>query len=55
MILIAVGASPGALADRLEAGSWRVELPDVSVDELHRAVEVFLAKETVEVEEPGSD
>jgi radical SAM-linked protein len=45
-----VEATPGALADRLEASDWLVELPGVDEAELRRAVEVFLASTTVEVE-----
>ena len=45
-----VVASPGALADRLEAGQWRVELPGVAPQDLEAAVAAFLATDTVEVE-----
>jgi radical SAM-linked protein len=45
-----VVASPGALADRLEAGKWEVELPGVAVAEAETAVGGFLGREVVEVE-----
>jgi radical SAM-linked protein len=45
-----VVAGPGALAERLQAGAWLVELPGVDPDELAEAVEAFLARDTVEVE-----
>ncbi|HSS68874.1 MAG TPA: TIGR03936 family radical SAM-associated protein [Nocardioidaceae bacterium] len=45
-----VVSSGGALADRLEAGSWEVELPGVAVDDARAAVAEFLARDVVEVE-----
>jgi radical SAM-linked protein len=47
-----VEARPGAggLADRLEASTWRVELPGVPPDALRAAVNAFLAAERVEVQ-----
>jgi radical SAM-linked protein len=39
----------GSLADRIDAASWRVELPGVEPADLARAVEAFLARESVEV------
>ena len=39
----------GSLADRIDAGVWRVELPGVDPAELARAVEALLARDTVEV------
>lgn len=49
-ILDVVIASPGALADRLEAGVWTVELTGVPVAEAEDAVAEFLSREDVEVE-----
>ena len=40
----------GSLADRIDAATWRVELPGVSPAELAPAVEAFLAAEVVTVE-----
>lgn len=45
-----VEASPGALADRLEASLWRVELPGLTEDDARAAVATFLARDVVEVE-----
>jgi radical SAM-linked protein len=45
-----VVASGGALADRLEAGVWKVELPGVPVEIAQAAVDAFLARDAVEVE-----
>jgi radical SAM-linked protein len=44
----ALGA--GSLADRIDAATWRVELPGVAPAELARAVEAFLAADVVTVE-----
>jgi radical SAM-linked protein len=49
-VLDAVEATSGSLADRIDAGSWRVELPGVDADEARRAVEAFLATAEVPVE-----
>jgi radical SAM-linked protein len=50
-VLTAVeAAAGGSLADRIDAGSWLIELPGVDVDELRRAVELFLAADEVPVE-----
>jgi len=49
-LLDVVQAGPGALADRLEASRWVLELPGVSAAELRGAAESFLAAESVEVE-----
>ena len=45
----AVEAGPGALADRLQASVWRVELPGVAPEALAAAVAAFLAESEVEV------
>ena len=45
-----VVATPGALADRLEAGQWTITLPQISPDEAAGAVAAFLARESIEVE-----
>ena len=44
-----VEAGPGALADRLTASVWRMQLPGVSADRLAAAVRTFLAADRVEV------
>ena len=40
----------GSLADRIDAATWRVELPGVAPADLARAVEAFLAADVVTVE-----
>ncbi|ADB74305.1 TIGR03936 family radical SAM-associated protein [Geodermatophilus obscurus] len=45
----ATGGS-GSLADRIDAATWRVELPGVPLAELAPAVEAFLAADVVTVE-----
>jgi len=45
-----VEAGPGALADRLQASRWRIELPGTSDAEAADAVRTYLAAERVEVE-----
>ncbi|MGR6962990.1 TIGR03936 family radical SAM-associated protein [Geodermatophilus sp. URMC 61] len=40
----------GSLADRIDAATWRVELPGVALAELAPAVEAFLAADVVTVE-----
>jgi radical SAM-linked protein len=42
--------SGGSLSDRINAGSWTVELPDVDPEKARRAVEAFLAAAEVPVE-----
>ncbi|MFN8076076.1 MAG: TIGR03936 family radical SAM-associated protein [Kineosporiaceae bacterium] len=49
-VLEVVEARPGALADRLEASDWLVELPGADAAAVASAVEAFLAAGTVEVE-----
>jgi radical SAM-linked protein len=49
-ILEIVEARGPALADRLQASHWVVELPVAAADELAEAVRAFLAREAVEVE-----
>jgi radical SAM-linked protein len=49
-VLEVVEAGPGALADRLEASDWVVELPGADVGALREAVAAFLARDVVEVE-----
>jgi radical SAM-linked protein len=48
-ILDVVVAGHGALADRLQAGQWRVAMPGVGVAEATAAVTRFLAAHAVEV------
>jgi radical SAM-linked protein len=49
-IVDAVVATPGALADRLQAGSWEVALSGVDVETATNAVVAFLGRDVVEVE-----
>ena len=50
-VLDAVEARPGtSLADRIDASSWRIELPGVEPDTLGHAVAAFTAAEEVLVE-----
>lgn len=49
-ILEVVEAGPGALADRLEASVYQLELPQVDVQQAAAAVDALLAAELVEVE-----
>ena len=48
-VLEVVEASPGALADRLEASDWVMEFAGVPVEVLERAAGVLLAQERAEV------
>lgn len=50
VVLDAVVAGEGSLADRMEAGRWRIELPGVSVSQLRDAVRTLLAAPEVHVE-----
>lgn len=54
-VLEAVEAGPGALANRLEASRWLIEVPGVGVDELRSATTRLLAAEHVEVERMTKD
>jgi radical SAM-linked protein len=54
-IVEVVEAVPPALADRLEASHWRIELAGVSVDGARSAVERFLAAEQAPVEKVMKD
>jgi radical SAM-linked protein len=54
-IVDAVQAEGGSLAERMQATSWRIEVPHVSVEDLARALEVFLAAESVEIERLTKD
>ncbi|WP_051426175.1 TIGR03936 family radical SAM-associated protein [Jiangella gansuensis] len=49
-IVEVVEAGAGALADRLQASRWRIELPGADGAEVAAAVETFLAADSVEVE-----
>ena len=49
-ILEIVEAATSSLADHLEASLWQIELPGVEPAEAERAVDAFLAAETVAVE-----
>ena len=56
-VLDCVEARPGggSLADRIEAGAWRVELPGVPVETLADAVRTFLDRDAVPVERLTKD
>ncbi|WTW94759.1 TIGR03936 family radical SAM-associated protein [Streptomycetaceae bacterium NBC_01309] len=49
-VLEVVEAAPGNLAERLQASVWDIRLPEVEPETARKAVEVFLAAESVEVE-----
>jgi radical SAM-linked protein len=49
-ILEAVVAHGGNLAERIEASSWRIDLPDVPIDDLEAAVAKFMATDEVPVQ-----
>jgi radical SAM-linked protein len=49
-VLEVVEAGPGALADRLEASEWVVELPSADRSAVESAVAAFLAREQAPVE-----
>ncbi|MGW5425517.1 TIGR03936 family radical SAM-associated protein [Streptomyces sp. NPDC003943] len=49
-IVDAVEARTSGLADRLTASVWELRLDGVTVDDANKAVEAFLAAETVEVQ-----
>ncbi len=54
-VLEAADAGPGALADRIQASAWRVELDGVARGDAERAVERFLAAQSVPVERLTKD
>ena len=47
---VQVRPGTGALADRVDASSWRIELPGVAPAELEAALAAFLAADEVQVE-----
>ena len=49
-IVAVTEAGPVHLADQLQVSSWNVRLPDVSPDDLAKAVAVFLAESSITVE-----
>jgi radical SAM-linked protein len=49
-VLAAAVAEGTALAERITASAWRIELPGVAVDDLRRAVAALLAADAVVVE-----
>ena len=49
-VLEVVLAGPGALADRIDASHWEIDVPGVGDDELAAAVEAFLTSTEVTVE-----
>ncbi|MFB9909290.1 TIGR03936 family radical SAM-associated protein [Allokutzneria oryzae] len=54
-VIEAVEAASGSLADRIDACTWRIELPGVDPDELGRAVELLLAAPEVIVQKLTKD
>lgn len=50
VVLEAVRAGPGSLAERIDASRWRIELPGVPAEELALAAGALLATSQVEVE-----
>ncbi|RLV55214.1 DUF2344 domain-containing protein [Aeromicrobium phragmitis] len=49
-ILDVVAATPGALADRLEASHWQVRLPGLALADVHQAVSAFEQRDEILVE-----
>ncbi|MGH3415661.1 MAG: TIGR03936 family radical SAM-associated protein [Actinocrinis sp.] len=49
-VLEIVEAATPSLTEHLEASVWQIELPEAAPDDVRRAVDAFLAAETVEVE-----
>jgi radical SAM-linked protein len=49
-VLAVVEATPGSLADRLEASRWLIDLPEATLEAATAAVAAFLASDSVEVE-----
>jgi radical SAM-linked protein len=49
-VLEAVVAGPGALADRMAASAWRIELPGITREQAQDAVDRLLASEEILVE-----
>jgi radical SAM-linked protein len=49
-VLAAATAAGGALADRIDASRWSIELPGVAPDALGAALEALLARESLVVE-----
>jgi radical SAM-linked protein len=54
-VLEGVLAGPGALADRIDASAWRIEVRGVDATQLREAVELLLAAQTVLVERVTKD
>lgn len=50
-----VPAGPGALAERIDACAWRIEIPGVDPEELGAAVRLFLDRASVEVDRLTKD
>ncbi len=48
-VIEVVEAGPGSLADRLEASSWRIELPGVTSAQAETGLRAFLAAQTAPV------
>ena len=44
------GEGTGSLADRIDTSVWRVELPGVALAHLQAAVETFLARDVVNLQ-----
>jgi radical SAM-linked protein len=51
----AVEASPGTLADRLEASRWQIDLPGIAASDLTDAAARLMAADSVEVERMTKD
>lgn len=54
-VLESVPAGPGGLAERIEAGRWRIEIPGVGTEQLRDAVAALLSAEEVLVERVTKD
>lgn len=49
-VVTVVEATPGALADRLAASHWRIDLPGIDQESLDRALAAFLSADRIEVQ-----
>src|SRR5205807_10155133 len=54
-VLEVVEAAPPALAERIEASHWRIELPEVPGEQTQRSIEAFLALAEAPVEKIMKD
>lgn len=55
LTVVAAVAGETALADRIEASTWRIQLPEVSPDAVAAALAAFLALDELYVDRPTKD